>query len=162
MKEHGIGRSWLLIFDKMIHEINTTTDPLLQLIAGDPVRPNISINDRVNTNARVLVLTTENDDPQSVVCISFLNHIPTTEEDLFDNTVENPTVATLYTIWSLKPGGGQQMVVSALKWIKSNRPSVLRIVTLSPQTEMARRFHLKNGARELQVNANTVNFEYLI
>ena len=38
-----------------------------------------------------------------------------------------------------------------------NRP-----ITLSPLTEMARNFHLNNGAIELQVNEETQNFEYKI
>ena len=37
-----------------------------------------------------------------------------------------------------------------------------RLVTLSPLTEMARNFHLRNGARELSVNEKTQNFEYKI
>ena len=35
-----------------------------------------------------------------------------------------------------------------------------RLVTLSPLTEMARNFHTKNGAKELQVNEESQNFEY--
>ena len=35
-----------------------------------------------------------------------------------------------------------------------------RLVTLSPLTDMASNFHLKNGAKELQVNETTQNFEY--
>ena len=35
-----------------------------------------------------------------------------------------------------------------------------RLVTLSPMTDMARKFHLKNGAKEVQVNLTTQNFEY--
>ena len=35
-----------------------------------------------------------------------------------------------------------------------------RLVTLSPLTDMARNFHIKNGAKELQVNETTQNFEY--
>jgi len=35
-----------------------------------------------------------------------------------------------------------------------------RLITLSPLTDMARKFHLKNGAREVQVNPTTQNFEY--
>ena len=37
-----------------------------------------------------------------------------------------------------------------------------RLVTLSPLTDMARNFHLRNGAVELQVNQDTQNFEYKI
>ena len=35
-----------------------------------------------------------------------------------------------------------------------------RLITLSPLTDMARKFHLKNGAKEVQVNLTTQNFEY--
>jgi hypothetical protein len=35
-----------------------------------------------------------------------------------------------------------------------------RLITLSPLTDMARKFHLNNGAKELRVNKTTVNFEY--
>ena len=35
-----------------------------------------------------------------------------------------------------------------------------RLVTLSPLTDMARNFHIKNGAKELQVNETPQNFEY--
>jgi len=34
------------------------------------------------------------------------------------------------------------------------------LVTLSPITTMAEKFHLSNGATCLQQNANTVNYEY--
>jgi hypothetical protein len=33
-------------------------------------------------------------------------------------------------------------------------------VTLSPKTEMARRFHLKNGAIIFRENIETINYEY--
>jgi hypothetical protein len=144
----------------MIHEIATLDDPLLDLVVDDPVRPHIPIESRVAKNSRVLVLLDDDKTPQSVVCISFLNQIPTSEEQLFDFTAENPQIATLYTIWSLTNGGGQQMIKSGLDFIRCNYPQINRIVTLSPPTAMARRFHLKNGARELQVNESTVNFEY--
>ena len=38
----------------------------------------------------------------------------------------------------------------------------LILILLSPLTEMARNFHLNNGAIELQVNDETQNFEYKI
>ena len=37
-----------------------------------------------------------------------------------------------------------------------------RLITLSPHTEMARNFHLNNGAVELKVNEEIQNFEYKI
>jgi len=146
----------------MIHEIATLDDPLLDLVVDDPVRPHIPRTDRVGKNSKVLVLLDENNNPQSVVCVSFLSQIPTSEEQLFDFDIENPEIATLYTIWSISTGGGQKMIKSGLDFIRKNYPQINRIVTLSPPTATARRFHLKNGAQELQVNESTVNFEYKI
>ena len=146
----------------MIHEISRLDDDFISLLQGDPVRPHIPVEDRVGVNARVLVLTDQNSEPQSVVCVSFLDQVPVNEQELFNPAVENPSVAALYTIWSLKPGGGQSLVQAALSWIKINKPGIKRILTLSPLTMTARRFHIKNGARELQVNFDTVNFEYTL
>jgi hypothetical protein len=41
-------------------------------------------------------------------------------------------------------------------------PEIDRFVTLSPKTEMAKRFHLKNGAVVLRENDTTVNYEYIV
>ena len=35
-----------------------------------------------------------------------------------------------------------------------------RLITLSPLTEMASKFHSRNGAKLIQVNETTQNFEY--
>ena len=39
-------------------------------------------------------------------------------------------------------------------------PRINRLVTMSPKTEMAKRFHTKNGATLLNDNADSYNFEY--
>ena len=70
-------------------------------------------------------------------------------------------IAIAYTIWSQKKGGGKLIVKEVFKMIKKSN-HLNRLVTLSPLTEMAKNFHLKNGAIELQVNETTQNFEYNI
>jgi hypothetical protein len=35
-----------------------------------------------------------------------------------------------------------------------------RVVTLSPLTPMATHFHIKNGAKQININKETQNFEY--
>ena len=70
-------------------------------------------------------------------------------------------IAIAYTIWSKKRGGGKLIVKEVFKMIKKSN-HLNRLITLSPLTEMARNFHLNNGAVELQVNAETQNFEYKI
>ena len=37
-----------------------------------------------------------------------------------------------------------------------------RLVTLSPLTEMAKNFHERNGAKLVQINETTQNFEYKV
>ena len=68
-----------------------------------------------------------------------------------------------YSLYCLvqKKGGGKLIVKEVFKKIKQSN-HLNRLVTLSPLTEMARRFHLRNGAFELQVNKETQNFEYKI
>ena len=71
-------------------------------------------------------------------------------------------MAVFYTIWSYRPGAGRKLIRAAAAWIRKHRPEISEFVTLSPPTEMARTFHLRNGARELRVNGDTVNYLYSI
>ena len=58
-------------------------------------------------------------------------------------------------------GNCLKIVKEVYKMIKKSN-HLNRLVTLSPLTEMARKFHLRNGAVELQVNETTQNFEYKV
>ena len=62
-----------------------------------------------------------------------------------------------YSLYSLvkKRGGGKLIVKEVFKKLKKHHLN--RLVTLSPLTEMARKFHLNNGAFEVQVNDDTQN-----
>lgn len=125
------------------------------ILSDDPVRPSISPKRRIGLRREVLMWL---DDRQigAVLCVSFQGTVPTKESELFadDKRVD---IAVLYSIWSYKPGCGSKLV----RAFQDSQPSVVkRIVTMSPQTEMARQFHEKNGARFLQLNETTVNYEY--
>lgn len=146
----------------MLKIIQDPQDPLLELVKQDPVRPHIPAAQRVGKNAQVLVLMDQQQVPQSVVCVAFNDHIPTDEQQLFDYDQHQPTVAVLYTIWAIEKGAGRAMIAQVQNHIRENWPTVSRLVTLSPLTDMARQFHMRNGARELQVNPQTQNFEYLL
>ena len=74
---------------------------------------------------------------------------------------EHPTIAVFYTIWSYRPGAGRTLIFDAVAHIKETRPEIRQYVTLSPQTEMERRFHNKNGAVTLRTNEDTENYEYV-
>ena len=80
---------------------------------------------------------------------------------IFGVKYQNEIHAIAYTVWSKKKGGGKLIVKEVYKMIKKSN-HLNRLVTLSPLTEMARKFHLRNGAVELQVNEHTQNFEYIV
>jgi len=142
----------------MLHTITTITDDLETLIKDDPVRPEIPLTDRVNVNSRMYVLK-NGDQTEAVTCVKFLNSIPEAVEDMA-GLVESATTAVFYTIWSYAAGAGRVLIQEAQKSIETEFPGIQTYVTLSPKTEMARRFHLKNGARELRENPNTINYIY--
>ena len=106
------------------------------------------------------------------MCFGFTNKIPTTVKELDLMTRDAylksaqrdqniGQIAIAYTIWSKKKGGGKLIVKEVFKMIKKSN-HLSRLISLSPLTDMARNFHLNNGATELQVNEETQNFEYKI
>ena len=143
----------------MLHFITDLTHKLLNFIKDDPVRPEISTDFRVSNGRMVAALASNEDDPDAMVCVSFHDFVPAGVDDL-SNVSEVPTTAVFYTIWSYKAGKGQELLFRAVKGIQEQYPSVTRFVTLSPKTNMARRFHLKNGAIVFRENLETINYEY--
>jgi hypothetical protein len=143
----------------MLHIINNLQDEFLKLIKDDPVRPEIPVEQRVNSNSRIFVLKNDANEPLAVTCVKFLADIPESVTDLA-NTVVNTNTAVFYTIWSYAAGAGRELIEQAQAQIKQEQPEVKTFVTLSPKTEMARRFHHKNGATTYRENAETVNYLY--
>ncbi len=128
----------------------------MDLIKDDPVRPCIPSAMRVHDHAEIMALL-EGTRALAVVCVAYLDQIPTTEQELGK---VGTNVAAFYTIWSYQRGAGRELLAQARSYIKATRPEITRYVTLSPKTELARRFHHSNGAVTLQLNDNTVNYEY--
>ena len=142
----------------MLHTITTISDDLASLIKDDPVRPEIPLSDRVNANSRIYMLK-DGDQTLAVTCVKFLETIPSAVDDLVV-IIGSATTAVFYTIWRYTAGAGRDLIVAAQRSIESEFPEIQTYVTLSPKTEMARRFHLKNGARELRENVDTINYIY--
>lgn len=143
----------------MLSFITELTNPLLDYVKDDPVRPELTKDFRVGKNKFVSALV--DDIPRAMVCVSLHDFIPAGVDDLSIVT-ENPTTAIFYTIWSYAPGAGAELLFKTVAEIKQQFPSVERFVTLSPKTELARRFHLKNGAGIYRENTDTVNYEYKV
>jgi hypothetical protein len=143
----------------MLHLIKSISDQFVDFISQDPVRPNIPKAERIGENRDIFVKRNADDTVSAITCVSYQNSIPTTEGGLFEIT-SNPDVVVFYTIWSYAPGAGRDLIFEARNWILENRPEIKKFVTLSPKTEMARRFHIKNGASVYRINEETVNYEY--
>jgi hypothetical protein len=143
----------------MLHEINDLTDELLRLIKDDPVRPEIPLDQRVNGNSKIYVLQNDQGDPIAVTCVKFLSDIPKSVNELTDLAV-NSSTAVFYTIWSYAAGAGKDLIMAAQKNIEETKPEVKTFVTLSPKTEMARKFHHKNGATTFRENEDSINYLY--
>tara|TARA_B110000196_G_C20919649_1_gene554603 strand:+ start:204 stop:767 length:564 start_codon:yes stop_codon:yes gene_type:complete len=137
----------------------------------DPVRAELN-NEFRTTYGRKIYGVKYKDEICAVICFGFTNEIPKTVKELdlmtkdaFLKSVLRDQkigqIAIAYTIWSKKRGGGKLLVKEIFKMIKKSN-HLNRLVTMSPLTEMARNFHLHNGATELQVNKETQNFEYKI
>ena len=139
--------------------------------SDDPVRPELSNEFRTSFGRKIYGVKYQGE-IHAVMCFAFTNNIPKTVDELDllskdaflqsahrDQNVGK--IAIAYTVWSKKKGGGKLIVKEVYKMIKKSN-HLNRLVTLSPLTEMARKFHLRNGAVELQVNDQTQNFEYKV
>ncbi len=140
-------------------------------IDEDPVRPELTNEFRTGYGRKIFGVKYQGE-VHAVMCFAYTNEIPKTVEDLekmsHDAYLQSALrdqnigrIAIAYTVWSKKKGGGKLIVKEVFKKIKKSN-HLNRLVTLSPLTEMATKFHLKNGAKLLQVNENTQNFEYTI
>jgi len=144
----------------MLHLIQNLSDKFVDFLSQDPVRPHIPRTERVGVNKDIFVTRDENDNVQAITCVSYQLTVPSAESELFEQC-DVPKVAVFYTIWSYAPGAGKQLIFNAVKHIKENQKSINRFVTLSPKTDMARKFHIKNGAIVFRDNEESVNYEYL-
>ena len=136
----------------------------------DPVRPELDISFRRKHGRKIYGLKDEMGDIVAIMCFAFTNEVPKTVKDLdalsYDAWMQSNhregiqgQIAIAYTVWAKKRGGGKAIVNEVYKMVKDSH-HLNRLVTLSPLTEMARNFHTKNGAKELQVNEESQNFEY--
>ena len=137
----------------------------------DPVRPELDNVFRKSYGRKIYGVKYMGD-IHAVMCFAYTNQIPTSVEELdkfshdaFLQSAQRDQnvgkIAIAYTVWSKKRGGGKLIVKEVFKKIKTSN-HLNRLVTLSPLTEMATKFHIKNGAKLLQINETTQNFEYKV
>ena len=140
-------------------------------IAEDPVRPELDNDFRTGYGRKIYGVKYKGE-IYAVMCFAYTNKIPTSVEELeklstdafLQSAMRDQNIgqiAIAYTVWSKKKGGGKLIVKEVFKKIKKSN-HLNRLVTLSPLTEMATKFHSRNGAKLLQVNKTTQNFEYKV
>jgi len=145
----------------MLYTITALSDPLCDIIRDDPVRPELPIEFRVSAHSNIFVLLDHYNKPTAAVCVAYRDSVPQSVSELIHSPYLTHNTAVFYTIWSYKSGKGQELLIEAVKGIQHDYPSITRFVTLSPKTELARRFHLRNGAIVFRENIDTVNYEYI-
>ena len=137
----------------------------------DTVRPELDNNFRRSYGRKIYGVKFKNE-IHAVMCFAYTNEIPKSVDELdmlsqdayLQSTLRGQIVgkiAIAYTVWSKKKGGGKLIVKEVFKKIKKSN-HLNRLVTLSPLTDMAYKFHSKNGAKLIQVNETTQNFEYKV
>ena len=135
----------------------------------DPIRPELDNEFRTSFGRKIYGVKYKGE-IHAVMCFAFTNEIPKDVKELVllskDAFLQSATrdqkvgkIAIAYTVWSKKKGGGKLIVKEVYKKIKKSN-HLNRLVTLSPLTEMAKKFHLRNKAKLLRVNETTQNFEY--
>ena len=140
-------------------------------IDEDPVRPELD-NVFRRSYGRKIYGVKYGGEIHAVMCFAYTNLIPKSVEELdkfshdaFLQSAQRDQnvgkIAVAYTVWSKKRGGGKLIVREVFKKIKKSN-HLNRLVTLSPLTEMATKFHTHNGAKLLQINETTQNFEYQV
>ena len=137
----------------------------------DPVRPELDNKFRTGFGRKIFGVEYQGE-IHAVMCFAYTNEIPKNVEELeklstdafLQTAMRDQTggqIAIAYTVWSKKKGGGKLIVKEVFKKIKKSN-HLNRLVTLSPLTEMATNFHERNGAKLIQINENTQNFEYKV
>ena len=132
-----------------LKEANNTQE-VVEIIKTDPVRGHIPPEFRIGNGARVFYYG-ELEKIKAAICMHTSRIVPDSEEELLSeyNTGGDRlkgTKAIFYTVWSNEKGLGRQIINTVLsKLIIENKYE--RYITLSPKTEMARKFHESNGAK---------------
>jgi len=140
-------------------------------VEEDPVRPELDNEFRTGFGRKIYGVEYQSE-IHAVMCFAYTNEIPKSVDELEKLSTDaflqsamrdqkGGQIAVAYTVWSKKKGGGKLIGKEVFKKIKKSN-HLNRLVTLSPLTEMAKNFHERNGAKLVQINETTQNFEYKV
>ena len=154
---------------------NIGTEVINTIIKDDPVRPHLTTDFRTSSHREVYALYEDkyaeqhfpDNDIKAVICVAYTNEVPKDEHelDLYSQQAcqdgQRGNIAVFYTVWSYSKGAGREIVNTVAKQLH-NEKRAERFITLSPLTDMAERFHLRNGAELLEKHNSCQNFEYTL
>ena len=132
----------------------------VDILKEDPVRPHITKAERLSDGRQVFVLEKKNK-ILAVICVAYTNKIPKNEFELSAFNAFDGSCAIFYTVWSYEKGAGREIIERVSNHLM-RRGWIKRYVTLSPLTEMAEKFHLRNGAELIYRGETCQNFEYFM
>ena len=153
----------------------------LYLIKDDPVRPDLFEGNIKRFEAPFHVYAEVNDETgeiAAVVCVIVCKFVPQDElqiqavaegrlteieEQLKEREKiygELGTVLCPYSIWSYQRGHGRKLINNLLEAAPIMHPNVDAVITMSPHTDTAMRFHIHNGADIFSTSGECVNYEY--
>lgn len=163
--------------------VECDAETYLKYIKDDPVRPNLFEDNtkRFTDKFRVFANVDSRDNVLAIICVALAPFLPQTEsqlqdlsEGVFDTLMRDwkdqldffdaniGTVLCPYSLWSYEPKAGRTLVNELLEAIPLLFPDVSQVITMSPPTQMAMKFHLSNGAEILSINGTTINYIYEI
>ena len=127
-----------------------------KFIKDDPIRPTLSYAWRVSVGEMYYI--GEQDDPSAIVCVAMTTYIPKDAREIALS--KRGLYAITYSVWSYKKGAGRQIIMDLRDLAIYSGWE--RLVTMSPKTDMAHKFHIKNGAFLIKQNETTRNYEYAL
>ena len=139
-------------------------------IEKDIVRPEYDVEFRISEDREVFAWGRSLVPYQvysSLCCVAYTHEIPINMNQLTEYSINHSPyrgdIAVAYTVWNCSntKGSGRSLILALQKHF-SEDTRIQRLVTLSPLTEMAKKFHLSNGATLLSTNPESYNFEYEI
>lgn len=160
--------------------IECTKEEYLKYMKDDPVRKDLFKDDsvRFTGNFRVFAEVDKSGSDtvvNAIVCVVLSPAIPDSEDALrfiqelgeeLNEDWENDTgtsfglVLCPYSLWSYNKGAGRRLINNLLEAVPVMYPKVQGVITMSPKTDMAMKFHLGNGAELMEVNPETINYLY--
>ena len=134
---------------QLIDEKNLTT--VENICQYDPVRPSIPCEWRIANGNKVFFKGVKSFDMRYVTEMSAENLLCLFQEYCSEVRDGN---GVLYSLWKhcnllhsmvYKKRCRREIIFNIVDYLKEHKPNVKRYVTLSPKTEMAKKFHLRNG-----------------